>query len=101
MSVDNVIEKATKSTEKIKEPKKFKVVFCNDDITPVEFVILLLMRIFKHDEVSAHEITMQVHHKGSAVAGVYSYEIAEQKGIEATSLARTNEFPLIIKVESE
>jgi ATP-dependent Clp protease adaptor protein ClpS len=44
---------------------------------------------------------MKVHNEGSAVAGIYSYEVAEQKGIEGTNLARQNGYPLVIKVEAE
>lgn len=85
----------------ILEPGKYKVVLYNDNTTPIEFVIALLMKIFKHSEESAYDITMKVHNDGTGVAGVYSYEIAEQKGMEGTSLARQQGFPLVIKVEAE
>ena len=91
--------------EKIKvnltEPKMWKVVFLNDDYTPVEFVVSLLIEIFKHDTDSAMLVTMQVHNQGSGVAGVYSYEIAEAKAVEATNLSKANKFPLQIKIEEE
>lgn len=91
--------------EKIKieitEPKKYKVLFLNDDKTPMEFVIELLMTVFKHSQETAEQITLTVHHEGSGVAGVYTYEIAEQKGVEATHLARQAGFPLQIKVDAE
>jgi ATP-dependent Clp protease adaptor protein ClpS len=83
------------------KPGKFKVVFYNDDTTPMEFVILLLMKVFRHNEDNAVKLTMKVHNEGSAIAGVYSYEIAEQKGMEATNLARQNSYALVIKVEAE
>ena len=44
---------------------------------------------------------MQVHETGSGIAGVYSFEIAEAKAVESTNLARTNGFPLQIKLEEE
>ena len=44
---------------------------------------------------------MLVHNDGSAVVGVYSFEIAEQKGVESTVIARNNGFPLQIKIEKE
>jgi ATP-dependent Clp protease adaptor protein ClpS len=47
------------------------------------------------------EITVQVHETGSGIAGIYSFEIAEAKAVEATSLARTNGYPLQIKLEEE
>jgi ATP-dependent Clp protease adaptor protein ClpS len=85
----------------ILEPKKYKVVLYNDNHTPVEFVIALLIKVFRHNEESAFGITMKIHNDGSGVAGIYSYEIAEQKGMEGTNMAREHGYPLAIKVESE
>lgn len=91
--------------EKIKttvtEPKNWKVIFLNDDTTPMEFVVSVLIEIFRHTQETAHDITMQVHETGAGVAGVYSFEIAEAKAVEATNLARSNGFPLQIKLEEE
>ena len=103
MTTDTVIEKEIKTVKqnKLEQPKKYKVIVCNDDVTPVEFVISMLMLIFKHDESSARELTLKIHHTGSAVAGIFTYEIAEQKTLDGTNMARTNGFPLIIKVEPE
>ncbi len=86
---------------KIKEPNKFKVVFLNDDQTPMDFVVSLLVELFKHSEKTAHDITMKIHEEGSGVVGTYSYEIAEQKALEATGLCRDNGFPLRIRVEED
>lgn len=85
----------------LQPPKMWKVVFLNDDQTPMELVIELLTKIFKHSDSRAEEITMEIHNTGSGIAGVYTYEIAEQRGIEATSLARANGSPLRIQVEQE
>lgn len=91
--------------EKIKvtvsEPKRWKVIFLNDDTTPIEFVIELLTQIFKHTNDTAKDITLQVHETGSGIAGVYSFEIAEAKAVESTQIARANGFPLQIKLEEE
>jgi len=85
----------------ILNPGKYKVVILNDNKTPMEFVIVLLMRIFHHSQPNAEALTMKIHNEGSAVAGIYTYEISEQKAIEGTNLARDNDFPLVIKVEAE
>ena len=85
----------------ISEPKRYKVIFLNDDKTPIEFVVELLMTVFRHTEETAKDITLKVHNEGSAVVGVYSFEIAEQKGVEATHLARQAGFPLQIKIDPE
>ena len=85
----------------ISEPKRYKVILLNDDATPMDFVISMLMEIFKHSVDSANTVTMQVHETGSGIAGVYSFEIAEAKAVEATSLARAAGYPLQIKMEEE
>lgn len=85
----------------ISEPKRYKVIFLNDDKTPIEFVIEILRDIFRHTEETAKDITMKVHHEGSAVVGIYTFEIAEQKGVEATHVARQAGFPLQIKIDAE
>ena len=85
----------------VKEPKRYKVVFLNDDSTPMEFVIDILIKIFKHTDETARDITMQIHNEGSGVVGIYTYEIAEQKAVETTTLSRNHGFALQIKVEEE
>jgi ATP-dependent Clp protease adaptor protein ClpS len=86
---------------RVSEPKRWKVILLNDDSTPMEFVIALLVETFRHTEASAKDIMLQVHEQGSGIAGVYSFEIAEAKAVEATNLARTNGHPLQIKLEEE
>lgn len=90
-----------KTSTTIKTPKMYKVVVMNDDYTPMDFVIDLLMTIFRHSESSAKNLTVKIHNENSAVVGVYNYEIAEQKTIDATIMARDNGHPLLIKLEVE
>jgi ATP-dependent Clp protease adaptor protein ClpS len=91
--------------EKIKvvvsEPKRWKVILLNDDSTPMDFVISMLIEVFKHSVDSAREVMLEVHETGSGIAGVYSFEIAEAKAVETTNQARTNGHPLQIKLEEE
>jgi ATP-dependent Clp protease adaptor protein ClpS len=82
-------------------PSKYKVILLNDNSTPMNFVIDLLIGIFSKSANEAKTITMQVHNDGSGIAGVYSYEIAEQKVYEATALSRVYEYPLSFKIEEE
>ena len=84
----------------IKPPPLFNVIYVNDHTTTIEFVIETLKTIFDHSEESAREITVKVHEEGSAVVATYPYEIAEQKGVEVTLLARNNGFPLQVKLEA-
>jgi ATP-dependent Clp protease adaptor protein ClpS len=85
----------------LQPPKLWKVIFLNDDHTPMEFVIDVLMSVFKHSETIARELTLEIHETGAAIAGVYTFEIAEHKGVEASKLAQENGFPLQIRVEEE
>ena len=95
------IEVKEKITVQLEPPHMWKVIFLNDDKTPMELVIELLTGIFKHTESKAKEITLEIHETGSGVAGVYSFEIAEQKGMEATAVARQNGSPLRVLVDPE
>jgi ATP-dependent Clp protease adaptor protein ClpS len=92
-------KKSTKN--KISEPKKFKVIFLNDDKTPMEFVVDVLVNLFGHDDETSKNLTLKIHIEGSAVVGIYPFEIAEQKGLETTQLARSAGYPLVVKIESE
>ena len=84
---------------KLKAPNKYNVVLINDDATPMEFVIQILMIIFTRTSEDAGAIMMEVHEKGKGVAGTYSYEIAEQKVHETISQARSAGYPLDAIVE--
>ena len=85
----------------IKEPGKFKVILLNDDTTPMDWVIDILCTIFKHSKETAEKITLTIHNEGSGVAGVYTYEIAEQKAIEAVNASRDRGFPLQLRLDAE
>jgi len=88
-----------KQTYTLKEPGMYKVVFFNDDITPMNFVVQILIELFKHNSERANSIMQQIHNNGSGVAGIYPYEIAEQKGVETSVLARENGYPLQVKID--
>jgi ATP-dependent Clp protease adaptor protein ClpS len=81
------------------EPPLFRVIFVNDEITTMEFIIETLKTLFNYEEDDAHAKTVQIHEEGSSVIACYPFEIAEQKGIETTMLARSNGFPLQVKLE--
>lgn len=85
----------------VAEPPMFKVIYINDNQTAMEFVIESLINHFEYTPDTAEKITIDIHEAGSAVVAVLPYEIAEQKGIEITVEARSNGFPLQIKLEPE
>ena len=86
---------------KVTEPDMYRVIFLNDNATPMDFVIEILISIFRHSNDTARDITVEVHEQGASVVGTYTFEIAEQKAVEATTMSRSHGFPLQIKVEKE
>ena len=83
------------------EPPQYRVIYINDDVTTMEFVIETLMEFFNYSTQTAVKITEDIHNDGSAVVAVLPYEVAEQKGIEVTVSARSQNYPLQIKLEPE
>lgn len=88
-------------SEAVKEPPMFKVVYLNDNQTSMEFVIESLIEYFDYTVETAEKITVDIHESGSACVAVLPYELAEQKGIEVTLSARSQNYPLQIKLEPE
>ena len=87
-----------KKTE-IKEPPLYKVLLHNDDYTSMEFVVLLLEKVFHKSTAEATRIMLNVHQQGIGVAGVYHKEIAETKVAIVHNLAQQNEYPLRCSIE--
>jgi ATP-dependent Clp protease adaptor protein ClpS len=85
----------------LQEPPLWKIIYLNDDVTSMDFVIESLIDYFNYSVDTAATITQNIHEDGSAVVAVLPYEVAEQKGMEVTYLARSQGFPLQIKVEAE
>ena len=84
----------------IKPPGMFNVVLHNDDFTSMDFVIALLVQIFKKSTDEAIAITEHVHNNGKGIAGQYTREIAETRKTQAVQAARHHEYPLNITVEA-
>jgi ATP-dependent Clp protease adaptor protein ClpS len=98
--IETVVRQRIEPKLNVLEPPDFRVIYINDETTTQEFVIETLKIIFHYDEGAAMALTQQIHKDGSAVVAVLPYEIAEQKGIEVTVLARNNGFPLQVKIEA-
>jgi ATP-dependent Clp protease adaptor protein ClpS len=84
---------------RLKEPPLFRVVLINDDYTPMEFVVDILVTIFGMERTQATQVMLEVHTKGKGVCGVYNYEIAETKVAQVMGLARQHQHPLLCTME--
>ncbi len=82
-------------------PPMWHVIFLNDDFTPMDFVIEILIGVFNHSEAEATEIMLQVHHEGHAIAGTYVWEVAETKADQTMMIAQTQEYPLKVIIKPE
>ncbi len=83
------------SKTEVREPGRWHVLLLDDDFTPVDFVVSVLMRIYHKPEREAESIARQVHELGCAVAGFYTREIAEEKATGTVSAARSLGHPFI------
>lgn len=91
----------TRQRPKTKKPRLWRVVFHNDDYTTMEFVVMVLMKHFRKSVAEATQVMLQVHHKGSGIAGVYTRDEAESKVSIVTEEAEQNGMPLKLTAEPE
>ena len=99
--MDIGIRTLTKEKVKLEEPGLYDVVFLNDNITTQQFVVKVLKQIFNKTQEQASAIMTKIHKDGQGVVGSYVHEVAEQKGIETTLLARQEGMPLQVKVKKQ
>jgi ATP-dependent Clp protease adaptor protein ClpS len=85
----------------LQRPPMFRVIMLNDDYTPMEFVIDVLVRLFHKSPETANQLMLQVHNHGSAVCGVYPYDIAESKMSRVEIISRNQGHPLRCMMEQD
>lgn len=83
------------------KPPRYKVLIHNDDYTTMEFVVMVLERVFRHSPASARRLMIAIHNSGYGVAGVYAKEIAETRVEQTIALAREAGHPLQCTMEPE
>ena len=97
MSTQGAAKERTEN--RVKEPKQYNVILLNDDFTTLEFVVSVLIDIFKKDPVSAKQIMLFVHKNGRAVVGTYPYDIAFSKTSKALDRAKAKGYPFRMTIE--
>lgn len=85
--------------QRIQPPSMYKVLLNNDDYTPMDFVVEVLMQFFRMDAEKANQLMLTVHYRGKAVCGLYTAEIAETKVMQVNEYARKNQHPLLCSME--
>ena len=86
-------DEQTMVKERVKRPRRHKVLLHNDDFTPMEFVVEILESVFNRSAAEATRIMLTVHRSGLGVAGVFSAEIAEAKTMKTLRFARESDTP--------
>lgn len=99
--MSNGIEIELEDEIDLQEPKKYKVFLLNDDFSTMDFVIDVLVRVFRKSVEEASTIMMNIHNKGKELCGTYTYEIATTKVAQVKSMAREQGFPLKAIMEEE
>ncbi len=84
---------------RLKEPSLYQVFMHNDDYTTMDFVVMILKKIFNKSPEDARSIMLTIHHEGIGIAGIYPLEIAETKVLQTETLARQSQFPLRLTIE--
>ena len=79
----------------------YRVLLHNDDYTTMEFVVEVLVHIFRKTIEDATRIMLNVHEQGVGVCGVYTFEVAETKVDTVHSIARDHGFPLKCSMEKD
>ena len=89
----------TKTRPKTKKPSMYRVLLMNDDYTPMEFVVSILMKIFNKSADEATTIMLAVHKNGIGVCGVFTFEVAETKVSQVMNAAKRAQHPLQCTLE--
>jgi ATP-dependent Clp protease adaptor protein ClpS len=91
----------TKVKTKTERPRLHKVILINDDYTPREFVVSVLMAEFRMSEDQAYKVMITAHRRGVCVVAVYTKDVAETKATRATDAGRAKGYPLLFTTEPE
>ncbi len=99
--MSNEIEIELNDELDLQEPKKYKVFLLNDDFSTMDFVIDILVKVFRKSVDEASVIMINIHNNGKEICGTYSYEIAGTKVAQVKAMAREKGFPLKAVMEEE
>ena len=95
----DTVVKTRPAEPQVQKPPLYKVILLNDDYTPMEFVVVVLMKFFRMDQERATQFMLAVHTTGSAVVGIFPRDVAETKSEQVNAFAQEHDHPLRSTVE--
>lgn len=103
INIPDIVRKTATEVDEpqLQRPPMYRVVMLNDDFTPMEFVIDVLVRFFHKSEEVANTLMLQIHQKGSARCGVFTRDLAETKARQVETASRTSGHPLRCMIERD
>ena len=90
-----------KNSQELQEPCRYKVLLLNDDYTTMDFVVMVLMVVFRRSLEESQKIMFNVHKNGKGLCGIYAFEVAETKAVQVGAMAEQHKFPLKCSLEEE
>ncbi len=87
-NIDNdmaVLERVD-TREQTGHPKSYNVIMWNDDVTPMEAVVIVLMEAFQKDMSTALNIMISIHKSDKGLVGTYPMDEAYSRVETAESL---------------
>ena len=91
-------ESYTAEKQKVKKPPLYAVLLINDDYTPMDFVVHVIVKFFEKTDEEATNLMVQVHEKGQAVCGIFTREIAETKAARVVQYSQEHKHPLQTRI---
>jgi len=79
----------------------WKIIAHDDPVTTMEFVVRIMVQVFKKPLIFAEAIMWQVHTEGQSVVDVLPRAEAEHRVGKATAAARLEGFPFRFTLEPE
>ena len=96
-----VLDRPSQEAKKdLAPPPRYAVVLLNDDHTPMDFVVVVLEKIFQKNAQEAEAITMEIHNSGKGMAGTYPKDIAETKAHQVIAISQAHQHPFRAEVEA-
>lgn len=92
--LNTVINIETKEEKKVDEPSMYAIIFLNDDFTPFDFVITVLVQLFNYTTEKAEHLAREIHNSGQSTVGTFTKDVAETKTLQVNNIAQEYEHPL-------